>query len=136
MEKRRRKKKVELFKKNSGHDFLDEYSLLFDNYISSGSYFLKEVDSLLSDRVDLDDIVKSVKKRREEVGEISERIHPRHVEFYGPVDEQHYPWYDSFGITLLLKAGVIESGDEHYSVNSRFKQVFREFQSFLSLVAE
>ena len=136
VEKRRRKKKVELFKKNSGHDFLDEYSFLFDNYISSGSYFLKEVDALSSDRVNLDDIVKSVKKRREEVGEIPEGIHARHVRFYGPVDEKNYPWYDSFGMTLLLKAGVIESGDEHHRVNSRFKQVFREFQSFLSLVAE
>ena len=136
VEKRRRKRKVELFEKNSGHDFLDEYSFLFENYISRGSYFLKQVDSLLSDRVDLDDIVKSVTNTPEDVTDISESIHVREVEFYGPMDKNSRRWYYSFGVKSLLKAGVIERGDEHYKVNSRFKKIFREFQSFLSLVAE
>ena len=136
LEKRCRKKKVELFKKNAGHDFLDEYSFLFENYINRGSYFLAQVGSVLSDDIDLDDIVESETKSPEGAAEIYERIPVREVALYGGMDNSGKRWYSSFGVKSLLESGVIEKGDEHYEVDSRFKQVFREFQSFLSLVAE
>ena len=137
METRRRKKKVALFRKNSGHDFLDNYGFMFEKYINLGSHFLKQVDPLLSERLDLDDIVKRVSKQPETVVEFPPDIHVRRFEYIGPDDEKIDPLYHYYGVRCLLDAEVLKGGDdEPYVVESRFKQVFREFQSFLSLVAE
>lgn len=133
---RRRKRKVELFKKNSGHDFRDEDDTLFKNYIITGSFFLREVDSLLSEGVNLDRIAEESKKGMDTSATVAAIRHPSQLVLDEDVGRVPSRWLHLSLANTLFREGIIEKVDGHHRVNSRFEKIFREFQTFLSLIAE
>ena len=132
----RRKRKVELFKKNSGHDFRDADDTLFKNYIISGSFFLRDVDSLLSEGVNLDRIVEVSKKGLDTTATVAEMVHPGQFVLDEDIGKIPAPRLHSSLVTTFFREGLIEKVNGHHRVNSRFEKIFREFQTFLSLIAE
>ena len=136
LSKRGRQKKVELFKKNSGHDFEGRDDVFFNNYIASGPFFLRQVESLLSKDVDLDEIAKGFKKNRSMPVIEREMLHPRSIVYDGVPQNGDSRWFISYEAMQLFENGLIEEIDGHQKVNSRFEDIFRGFQKFLSLVAK
>ena len=137
LSKRRRKGKVRLFKKNSGHDFKDQDDVFFTNYIASGPVSLGQVEALLSKDVDLDEIADSWKKRPSMPMTDGEMLYSRRIATYDRVAAQaHALRLFPHEARWLFENGIVEEVDGHYKVNSRFEEIFRGFQKFLSLVAE
>ena len=131
-EKRGRMKKVGMFKRNSEHEFRSEYDVFFDSYAKLGSYYLHQVDKLLADDVDLNDVASTLRKKvAPSEGSVElEQMHQLMFR-YETDDKLHLSM-----VRKLFREGIIEDINGHYSCNEGFKDMFRDFQKFLSLVAD
>ena len=121
LSKRNRKKNVGMFKRNSGHDFEPKDDVLFDNYIASGTFIIRQVESLLSEDFDLDELAERI--NRKPSMSIIEGESPDGLMAYDSVDgDRIYPRFVSQEEMQLFENGIIQEVDGHHRVSPHFER--------------